>query len=57
MDLVTLILAKNYINKKLEETEDRITPVKGVDYFTEADKNEIVQQVLTEIPAAEGVEF
>lgn len=33
------------------------TPVKGVDYFTAADKAEFVQDVLEALPAAEGVAF
>ena len=33
---------------------DGITPVKGVDYFTEAEKAEIVQAVLNAMPVAEG---
>ena len=33
------------------------TPVKGTDYFTEADKEELVATVLAELPAAEGVSY
>ena len=33
------------------------TPVKGTDYFTEADKTELVQAVLSALPAAEGVSY
>lgn len=33
------------------------TPVKGTDYWTEADKEEIVQDVLAAMPSAEGVAF
>ena len=33
------------------------TPVKGIDYFTESEKAEMVQAVLEALPAAEGVEF
>lgn len=33
------------------------TPVKGVDYFTEADKQELVNEVLAAIPSAEGVRY
>lgn len=33
------------------------TPVKGVDYYTEADKAELVAAVLAGIPVAEGVAF
>lgn len=33
------------------------TPVKGTDYFTEADKAELVDSVLAALPAAEGVSY
>ena len=33
------------------------TPVKGVDYYTDADKQEMVQLVLAAIPSAEGVKY
>ncbi len=33
------------------------TPQKGVDYFTDADKVELVQQILDAAPFAEGVSF
>lgn len=33
------------------------TPVKGVDYYTDADKAEMVQAVLDALPAAEGVSY
>ena len=36
---------------------DGYTPQKGVDYFTEADKQELVQDVLNALPNAEEVEF
>ena len=36
---------------------DGYTPVKGTDYFTEADKTEIVNAVLAALPAAEGVNY
>ena len=36
---------------------DGYTPVKGKDYFTEADKNELVNVVLAALPAAEGVSY
>lgn len=32
-------------------------PIKGVDYFTKADINEIVQRVLAEFPSSEGVSY
>lgn len=36
---------------------DGYTPVKGTDYFTEADKTEMVNAVLAALPAAEGVNY
>lgn len=33
------------------------TPIKGVDYWTPADKAEIINDVLTSLPNASGVEF
>lgn len=33
------------------------TPVKGVDYFTDADKSEMIQAVLDALPAAEGASY
>lgn len=34
---------------------DGYTPIKGTDYWTESDKQAIVQDVLAALPAAEGV--
>lgn len=36
---------------------DGYTPVKGADYFTDADKQEMVDAVLAALPAAEGVAY
>ena len=36
---------------------DGYTPAKGTDYFTEADKTEMVNAVLAALPAAEGVNY
>lgn len=36
---------------------DGKTPIKGTDYFTEADKQELVSLVLAEIPNAEGIDY
>ena len=36
---------------------DGYTPIKGVDYFTQADIDEIARKVLTQIPTSEGVEY
>ena len=37
--------------------KDGYTPVKGTDYFTESDKTELVNAVLSALPAAEGVSY
>ena len=37
--------------------EDGYTPVKGVDYYTEEDKAEMVQDVLAALPVAERGSF
>lgn len=36
---------------------DGYTPVRGKDYWTDADKTEMVNAVLAALPAAEGVSF
>lgn len=36
---------------------DGYTPVKGTDYYTDADKTEIVNLVLDALPSAEGVSY
>ena len=36
---------------------DGKTPIKGQDYFTIADKQELVEMVLTEIPNGEGIGY
>ena len=41
--------------KKGEPGQKGDTPVKGIDYFTEADKQELIQAVLNALPAAEEV--
>lgn len=43
--------------EKGDKGVDGYTPQKGIDYFTEADKQELVQDVLNALPNAEGVEF
>lgn len=37
--------------------KDGKTPVKGVDYFTQSDINQIVNEVLNKIPTSEGVGY
>lgn len=43
--------------EKGEPGADGKTPVKGTDYYTEADKQEMVNAVLAALPSAEGVSF
>ena len=40
-----------------KDGQDGYTPVKGVDYFTQSDINQIVNEVLTKIPTSEGVDY
>ena len=52
----------NNINKYISEAmfdtiKPSITPVKGIDYYTETDKEEIVELVLNALPAAEKIAF
>lgn len=43
--------------EKGEKGVDGVTPVKGTDYFTELEKEEIIQSVLNAMPVAEGGVF
>lgn len=47
----------SYYDKKLKSYIGANKPVKGVDYFTEADKKELVEAVIEAVPSAEGVSF
>ena len=40
---------------KGDKGEDGYTPIKGVDYFTKEDKQEMVDDVLASLPTAEEV--
>ena len=40
-----------------EDGQDGYTPIKGTDYYTEEDKNEIVQLVLDSLPDGEEGEY
>ena len=42
---------------KGEKGDNGYTPIKGTDYFTDADKDEMVDAVLAALPIAEGVGF
>ena len=41
---------------KGDKGENGYTPVKGVDYFTDADKQELIQDILSALPNAEEVD-
>lgn len=40
-----------------EKGDPGYTPIKGLDYFTEADKTELICDVLSALPRAEGESF
>lgn len=42
---------------KGEDGVDGYTPQKGVDYYTEEDKAEMVEMVMAALPMAEGVDY
>lgn len=50
ISMETLALAKRYVDSKG-------TPEKGVDYWTEEDKAEIVQDVLDALPDGDSTEY
>ena len=41
---------------KGDKGENGYTPVKGVDYFTDADKQELIQDILSALPKTEEVD-
>ena len=43
--------------EKGEKGADGYNPQRGVDYYTDADKAEIIADVLSSIPVAEGVSY
>ena len=62
METPTLKIAGSLRGSDGKDGNDGYTPVKGVDYFTEEDKQEIVDAVVTQISdslplSTEGVEF
>lgn len=48
---------KSMQGEKGEPGEAGYTPVKGTDYWTEADKAEMVNDVLAALPTTEGVNY
>lgn len=52
------ITDKNGVHKtEILDGADGYIPIKGTDYFTDADKAEMVEAVLAALPSAEGVGF
>ena len=63
MDLLTLSIAKKYTDESILGTDGALkgekgdpgyTPVKGVDYWTQEDKTEMVSAVLSSLPKYNG---
>ena len=50
-------ISYTYIELKGEKGVDGYTPIKGIDYFTNEDKLEIIASVLQEFPIWEGGEY
>lgn len=57
VEAVNIKGVKGEVGPQGEKGEDGYTPVKGVDYFTDAEKSEMIQAVLDALPAAEGVSY
>ncbi len=49
--------ARDWINAGNIKGEDGYTPVKGKDYYTDADKAEVVSMILSELPIWSGGEY
>lgn len=47
----------NLVLPKGDKGKNGYTPVKGLDYFTDADKQELIQDVLSALPNAEEGNF
>ena len=54
ISIVTLALAKNYADT---HGGGGSTPQRGVDYWTEEDKQEIIDDVLAAIPDGDDVQY
>jgi len=57
MDLVSLVGPEGPQGPEGPPGADGYTPVKGVDYWTQEDRQNMVDEVLAALPAAEGVGF
>lgn len=55
--LVNILVAKGDKGNTGKTGADGYTPVKGTDYYTEADKQEIVSLVLEALPSFEEVSY
>lgn len=59
-EIAVYVTLLSQVQSKIEATQKLIKdsiPQKGVDYFTEADKEEMIQKVLDELPDGEGVSY
>lgn len=54
---ITGTAEKPYLNLVLPRGANGKTPVKGIDYWTAADQQEIINAVIAALPAAEGVSY
>lgn len=52
-----LVPVQTIKGEKGEKGDKGDTPERGTDYWTEADKTEIINTVLATLPAAEGVSY
>lgn len=52
-----LIEAKGIVNEWVPTLKDGYTPQKGIDYYTEADKQEMVLAVLDALPDGDEVSY
>lgn len=55
VNIITMILSNG--DRKFFAVRNGLTPVRGVDYWTEEDKQEIIDSILDVIPAAEEASF
>ena len=49
---------RKYVDEELlQQVKEEITPIKGTDYFTQEDKEELINAILEALPNAEVGEF
>ena len=56
-ELIEDLITKEVAKIKPPKGEDGKNPVKGVDYFTESDKNEIISELLKQLPDGSEVAY